>query len=308
MPLTPEIIESQKLTPEQVTALNEVIGNDIAEVKKTYDGKANADAEAILEGAAKAVETKTGIAREKGQKIAEYITLAGERYTDGKLSSERTKLEAKQKEYDDLIKSGASDASLKKKYEELQTAHDNLQKKEADYDRLIQGDYENLYNNLKNEHLTLKQTNAFSSVKPAFPDTVNKYEADAKWGNFVSKVKTAYDIDFNEEGKPIGISKENKHKTVLLSSLVEKDEEIKALTQGKKDKGTGTDPKPTIKVKDVPFDVPENATSAERQKAITDYLLNEYKKPNGEKITRTSPEWAKLFSELNTKLLQGTAI
>ena len=130
MPLTPELIAAKGLTPEQVTAVEEILTNDIADVKKTYDGKANTDAEAILEGAAKVVETKTGIIREKGQKVADYITLAAEKHVESKLSSEKTAVQKKQSELDELIKNGAGDAALKKKNEELTLALDNLQKKE----------------------------------------------------------------------------------------------------------------------------------------------------------------------------------
>ena len=303
--LTPEFITAQKLSPEQVTAIGEVITNDIAEEKKTYDGEANRNAELIIEGAVKVVEAKTGIQREKGQKAADYITFAAEKHIEGKLATANAAVEKKQKELDELIKNGAGDAALKSKNEQLATALDNLQKKEAEFDRVKTGDFENLYNTLKTENLTLKQTTAFNSVKPQFPDTVNKYEADVKWSNFVTKIKNGYDIEFDERG-PIAISKENKHKIFPLADLVAKDEEIKTLTTGMQRRGTGADPKKEINVKDVPFPVPENATPAERQKAITDYLLNDYKKPNGDKITRTSPEWSKLFAEYNTKLLQGT--
>ncbi len=308
MPLTTDFIATQKLSPEQVTAIGEVISNDIAEIKKTYDGKANDNAEAIIEGAVKSIETKTGIQREKGQKAADYITFAAEKHVEGKLAAATAAVTKKQSELDELIKNGAGDAVLKSKNEQLATALDNLQKKEAEFDRVKTGNFENLYNTLKTENLTLKQTTAFNSVKPLFPETVNKYEADVKWGNFVTKIKTGYDIEFDDQGKPIAISKENKHKIFQLADLVVKDEEIKTLTTGMQRRGTGADPKKDVNFKDVPFPVPENATPAERQKAITDYLLNVYKKNNGDKITRTSPEWSKLFSGFNTKLLQGTAV
>jgi len=299
MPLTPEIITAQNLTPEQVTVIGEVLSNDIAEVKKTYDGKANTDAEAILDGAAKAVEAKTGIAREKGQKVADYITLAAERHVDGKLASEKTAVQKKQAELDKLISEGATDAALKKKNEELALVVDDLKKKEAEYDRLKEADFENLYNTLKNENLTLKQTTAFNSVKPNFPDSVNKYEAEAKWNAFVNDVKKSYDIEI-VDGIPTAISKENIHKTVKLSDLVEKNTEIKSLLEGRKLTGTGADPKKEVKFKDVPFAVPENATPAERQKAIKDYLVNELK------LNTISAEYSSKYAELNKKLLEGT--
>jgi len=296
MPLTNEIIEAQKLTPEQVTAIGEVLSNDIAEVKKTYDGKANQDAEAILDGAVKSVAAKTGIQREQGQKVADYITFAAEKHVEGKLAAATAKVEQKQAELDKLIADGATDGALKKKYEELQAAHDSLQQKEAEFDRVKP--FEELYKNLSTENLTLKLTTAFNSVKPTFPDTVNKYEADAKWNNFITDVKNSYDIEI-VDGIPMAVSKENKHKTVKLSDLVAKNEEITALTQGRQVRGTGADPKKDVTIKGVPFTVPENANAAERQKAIKDYLTGDLK------LAVLSKEYTAKFAEYNKKLLEG---
>jgi hypothetical protein len=299
MPLTPEIITAKGLTPDQVTAVNEILSNDIADVKKTYDGKANSDAEAILEGAAKVVETKTGITREKGQKVADYITLAAEKHIEGKFASEKTAIQKKQTELDELIRTGAGDAALKKKNEELQTAFDNLQKKEAEFDRVNNGKFEELYTNLLGENKTLKQKTGFNSVKPVFPDTVNKYEVAAKWKSFEDDFLAKYDMELLD-GEYIGVSKENKHKTVKLADLVSKNEEIKSLLSGVQNKGTGANPKGNVKLKDVPFELPEKATPAERQKAIKDYLVNELK------LNPITSEYAKKFAEFNSKILEGT--
>ncbi|TRZ53039.1 hypothetical protein D4R99_01545 [bacterium] len=299
MEFAQDFITTQKLTPEQVTALKEVTDNHEADIKKTYDGKANTDAEAILEGAAKAVETKTGIARDKGQKIADYFIFAGGTYADGKLSSEKTTIQRKQQELDKMIQEGAGDTVLKKKNDELSTALDTLKKKEAEFDRVTTGNFEGLYTTLLGENKTLKQKTAFNSVKPTFSEAVNKYEAASKWKNFEDDILTKYDIEL-VDGEYMGISKDNKYKTAKLSDLVSKNEEIKGLLTGKKDLGTGTNLKGTVKVKDVPFEVPDKATHTEIQQAIRDYLVNELK------LNHLSKEYSKQFSELNKKILEGT--
>ena len=302
MQLAKEFIEAQKLTPEQVTALAEVVNNNEAEIKKTYDGKANQDAEAILDGAAQKVTEITGLKRAQGQKIADFIAQAGTTFVETKLASERTALEKRQKEIDDLVKTGTPDAALKSKMDDLQKKFDTLQQKEAEYDRVTGGKFEELYNTAKGENLSLKRKMAFGTVKPIFPDTVNKYEAAAKWQEFVDTTEKAYEIEFDESGNPLAVSRENKHKVVKLADLISKNEEITALTKGRQNTGTGADPaKKDIQIKGVPFVVPENASPKDRQKAITDYLTTELH------LTKTSDQWPVKFAEFNKLLLQGTA-
>jgi len=149
------------------------------------------------------------------------------------------------------------------------------------------------------ENKTLKQKTGFNSVKPVFPEIVNKYEAAAKWKAFEDDFLSKYDLEL-VEGEYIGISKENKHKTVKLADLVSKNEEIKSLLAGVQNKGVGPTLKGNIKLKDVPFEVPEKATPTERQKAIKDYLVNELK------LSTISSEYAKKFAEFNSKILEGT--
>jgi len=301
MKLADDFIQTQKLTPEQVTAIEETSNNSEAEIKKTYDGKANTDAEKILDGAAAKVAEMTGIKREQGQKIADYITFAGQKHVEGKLASERTSLDKKQKDLDEQIKNGAGDPALKAKLEDLQGKYDTLQKKEAELDELKAGNYKELYTNLLTENETIKINMAFEKVKPVFPDTVNKYEADAKWNSFVASVKQTHTIEFDETNTPVGIDKNNKHKVVKITDLLAKNEEITGLLAGRSLKGPAIDGKPPVKIKDVPFDVPANATPADRQKAIKEYLVNELK------LSNISKEYSDKFAEYNTKILQGTA-
>ena len=298
MEFTKEFIETNKLSDEQVTALTEATNDHEATIKLTYDGKANTDAEAILEGAAKKVSELTGIQREQGQKIADYISLAGESYPKGKLESERKKLEDSQKELDEKIKKGTTDTALLQKHEDLQAKFDALQAKEADFDRIAEGDYENKYNQLFESHTTTQISGAFNKVRPAFPDTVNKYEADAKWNSFVKGVKEKYNVEVDKDGVGHAIDKENKHKTYKLSDLVDKDKEITALKTGRKATGLGGSPDVTlIDVKDVPFKVPENATAQQRNDAIREYLTKVLK------LDKISSEYSDKFTEYNKKLL-----
>ena len=298
MDFTPEFIETNKLTPEQVTVLTSATNDNEATLKLGWDGKANTDAERILEGAAAKVLELTGLQRASGQKIAEYFELAGTSYPKGKLESERKALEAKQTELDELIKTGKPDELLQKNFNEMKDKYDGLQAKEAEFDRIAEGDFETKYTSLFESHTQSQLNGAFGAVKPTFPDTVNKYEAEAKWGEFVKSLKTTYNIEIDKDGVGHAIDKENKHKNYLLSDLVAKDEKITALATGRKITGLGGDPDPTlVDVKDVPFKVPENATPQQRQLAITDYLSKTLK------LDRFSPEYSSKFTEYNRKIL-----
>jgi len=302
MEFTTEFIEANKLSAEQVTALAEAINDHEAELKKSYDGKANADAEGIIEGAVKSTLEITGIGREQGEKYAEYLKRVGPLYITGKLESAKRELESKKAELDEAIKTGKPDAMLQKNYDAMKERFDVLQAKEADFDRIKEADYENKYNELFQSHTTAQISGAFNSVKPAFPDSVNKYEAQAKWNEFVSKVKEKYNVEIDKDGIGRAIDKENKHKTYKLSDLVEKDKEIMSLKTGRQQLGLGGDPDvKLVDVKDVPFKVPENATPQQRNDAIREYLTKVLK------LNKISSEYAAKFTEYNKLLLQRTA-
>ena len=298
MDFTAEFITANKLTPEQVTVLTSTTNDNEADLKKGWDGKANTDAEKILEGAAAKVLELTGVQRVQGQKIADYLELAGTSYPKGKLESERNALKLKQDELEEAIRNGKPDELLQKNFNEMKEKFDGLQAKEADFDRIAEGDFENKYNTLFESHTQAQLNGAFSAVKPAFPDTVNKYEAEAKWGELVKSIKAKYDVEIDKDGVGHAIDKENKHKTSTLADLVAKDEKITALATGRKVTGLGGDPDVTlVDIKDIPFKVPENATPQQRQGAIIDYLTKTLK------LSKISNEYSTKFNEYNNKIL-----
>lgn len=140
----------------------------------------------------------------------------------------------------------------------------------------------------------MKIMTAFSDVKPAFPDTVNSYEADAKWNEFKSNVLKDWNIEM-VDGEAIAISKENKHKQQKLKEMVAKDENISDLLKGRQQKGPNGNPADLVTIEGVPFKVPNGATSAERSKLIRDYLTKEG-------ISTTDASYASKFAELNKKI------
>lgn len=298
MELTKTIVEANNLTPEQVTAIEADVTAKEADIKKEFDGKANTDAQAIISGAAGAVTKLTGIQLAQGQKIADFIQSAGSTYVETQLATERTALNTKKLEYEEKIKDGGNQL-VQKELDDVNAELDTLKQKEASFNELVEGDFKTKYDDLVSSNSALKVTNAFTSVKPTFPEAVNKYEADTKFREWKTGILAKYNIEFDEDGDAIAVDKENKYTQKKLSDLLEADKNISALMEGRKQKGTGFTANGVLKIEKVPFDVPEDR--AKRSQAITDYLLKT------EKLKNTDALFAKRFGELNLLIKQGTA-
>lgn len=281
------------LTPEQVEGLKPLYNEHIAGVKQEWDGKANKDAEGILTGAAVSVEKTTGLKRNEGEKIADYITRAGGEYLKGKESEINTLKDDYEKKLKDF--DGSSD--LKTELENAKAKLDEAQQKYADYDALKEKAEQ--YEPIAQKYSELNLKVSFKDAMPAFPDTVNPYELAAKTKQVEADILKEWDVKF-EDGKGIGVNKENPHKVEELKNLVAKHELIKELTTTRQQTGIGAKQKELNKIEGVPFDVPTNATSKERATLIKEYLAKEG-------ISNMSPEYAPKFAELNTKMLQKTA-
>jgi len=289
--ITEEVKTSLGLTEEQINGLTPVYNEHIATQKQGWDLKANENAEGILNGAASKISEVTKVGRNQGEKIADYIVRASSEH----LSSLQSDLTTKKAEYEQKLKDFKGDDATK---EELQKAKDELDKAKqtlATFDE-IKAKADKL-EPLETEYKTMKLQIAFQSVKPNFPDTVNSYEAKAKWDDFVKGITDKNTIEL-VDGEAIVIDKENEHKRSKLKELVEKDEELTKLMQGRNQGGTGGKPTDKEKIDGVPFEVPKNASSEERSKAIKEYLLKDG-------IAITSPEYSKKFAEYNSIILSG---
>jgi hypothetical protein len=296
MELNKELIEKIGLSDIQVSEINSVTATNIAELKKDWDGKANKDAEAIIEGAGKATVELTGIQREQGQKWADYLGTSSAQYVEGSLSAEKAKLEKLRGE----LKDSSGDATIKAELDDFKLKYDELQKNEAEYKRLKDGNYEELYTTLLERNTTTELRNAFVGVKPNFPDSVNKYEADAKWSAFVDDIKDKYIIEFDDNNVAVAIDKNNKHMVLKLADIIEKDEGIQSLAKGRQQKGVGHT-EATETVDGIPFPINPKASNQEHQKQLKDYLTTELK------LDKMSSEYATKFAELWVKIKQKTA-
>jgi len=293
MELTQEQITEIGLSEEQLPKLKTVIETHVADLKKEWDGKANENAEKIIDGAAKSVESLTGIPRMQGQKVADYLKETSTKYFD----DTKISLQKKEQELDRKLKEGGGDAALKAELEQVKSSLDTLKQKEAQFADWEKNDYKGKYEETTQKMTQMEQKVAFSNVKPSFPDTVNQYEAKAKWDEFQKNTLEKYHIRLNEENEPIGIDKQNEYKTVKLADLVKADKVISELAKGRAATGLGSGQKQNTTVEGVPFEVPENATSEERSKAIKEYLTGTLS------LAITSTEYAKKFAEYNAKLL-----
>ena len=290
MELTKEFIEANGLAEAQVEAIKGHIENEVVpNLKKEYEGKANENAEGILKGASKKASEQFGIdvERDQGEKWADYLS----RISEKALSSKTEKLLLKEKELENKLKNFQGSDELKEKYEKQLQENDKLLKQVAELEPLKGMD--TLLKDKDQELTGLKKEVAYSSVKPSFPDTVNKYEADAKWNELKSSIEEKYTIELID-GLPYGIDKENHHKKVKLSDLVNADNNIKELLKGRQQNGTGGKPVDLKDVEGIPFQIPVNATSEQLTTLVREHVLKEL----GD---ITHPEYAKKFQELYQK-------
>lgn len=294
MELKEDFIKDNKLDEDQVKNIKAESETQEAELKKGWDSKANDDAEAIIEGAGEKTVTLTGIKRDQGEKWAAYLTRSSDLFFTGTKKSYEDKI----KILDEKIKNSKGDEVIKKELEEATEKLDLLQKQEAKFADWEEHDYKGKFEALTIQVGDQVIEGAFQGVKPNFPDTVNEYEANGRWGEFKKDVLDKNTITVDKDKVAYATDKENKHKVTKLKDLVTQHKGISELAKGREFKGLDSDNKAKVSIEGVPFKVPENATPKERQKAIKEYLTGELK------LRATSSEYAKQYSDFNQKLLE----
>lgn len=294
MELQKEFIETHKLSEDQVKAVTEygktLIATEKGKVEDEWREKAHKDAQGILAGAAESVEKLTGIKRKESEKVADFIGRSANEFT----AAQKAELDKLKTDYEEKIKGVKDAGTLKDEYEKMKAEKDELLKKYADFDTLKEkAEKADQYG----QELTgLKRDMAFTKVKPAFPDTVNPFEAKAKWEAFEKSILDKNTIEL-VDGEYMAIDKENPYKTTKLSDLVAKDETLQALLKGRQQTGLGGKEVEKKKVDGVPFEVPANGSNQEISDAIRTYLVGK-----GHKVTTTaySQEFEKYI-----KLIKG---
>ena len=293
--LTSEQIQEIGLSEEQAAKILEVGKETFSSYQKSIDDKikleGNQYAEGILSGAAKLVEDKTGISREQGEKLADYLQ-----------RTSSTHLETRQKEIDALK------ADYQKKIEgvkdgaELQKQLEAYQKKVAELEPLK--DIATKFDEVNTKYSALKINTAFSKAMPKIPEGVNEFEKKARLDEVTKEILSKFDIDFDDKGEAIARDKENAFSIKPLKDLLSTNESIKAMIEsaggdGANKKGFGGNPPANgKKIDGVPFEVNDKMTSEDRSKAINEHL-------DKEGVQKLSSERAKRFAELNKKILEG---
>lgn len=287
--LTDEIIEKAGLTEDQLATIKPLGESYIADLKKSWDGKANSDAEGILNGAATKIAEVTKVTRNQGEKIADYIVRAGNEH----LAVKQSEFESAKSQYEQKLKDFKGDEATKAELDAAKTKLDAAQKRLAEVEPLI--DKANKYDELATKYDTMKIQTAFSTVKPSFSSEANQYEVKARWQEFVDGIQAKYNVEM-VDGVAIGIDKENPHRQVKIADLVGAEESLKPLITGRQQQGSGAKLAKTTKIEGVPFEINKEATNPEKYAAIADYLVTK------EGLNKISKEYSERFKELKSKI------
>lgn len=296
MALSEEFIKENSLDLEIAKKIDGYyLSNVIPELKQSWDGKANTDAEGILTGASKYAAEKFGISaeREQGEKFADYLN----RVSDLSLQSRVDSFNTKELELETKLKNFKGDDELKTQFKQIKDKNDVLLQKIAKLEPL-EG-FDQKYKSTSEELEQLKLSVAFDRVKPNFPDTVNKYESSAKWSEFKKSILEGNNIEIIDN-IPHAVDIENPHKKQKLSELVDADSRIKELLQGRKQQGSGATSVDSKKVDGIPFNVPVNASSEELTKLVQDHLTKTLKLSSPVQIPSDT------FLEMYTKVRQAS--
>lgn len=276
------------LDEAQMAKITEKVTNFTAELKKNYDGKAHQNAQGILDGAARSVQELTGVEREQGEKIADFI----KRASGDHVSTLKTELESAKGEYLEKLKNTKGNEGLSAELDGLKQKYDEAKQKLANFEEV--SEKAGKYDTLQTEYNTMTEQVAFTNAKPSFPESVNPYEAKAKWAEFESSLKEGNHIKLID-GEGWAIDKDNEHKRTKISELVAKDEGIQAMLTGRQQTGTGATPKDILKVEGVPFDIPKGADKATIGKLIREHLSKEG-------VPVHDPSYSEKFSTLFSKI------
>ena len=259
------------LNEEQISAINAEISSRGEILFKELNLKANENAEGILKGAAKAVYELTGIERQQGQKIADYISSAGVSYSQKKVESLKSEIEQKQKELDEKLKNGKVDETLKLELEQAKLQISKFDEVKSE----IESGLSEKISSLSEKNNFLIQKIGIEGAKPKFPETVNKYEAEAKWKEFVANLHDKFDIVMDNDEKVIARDKQNEYKTFEISELVSKDEKIQELLKERKKTGIDIKAGDIKKIDGLPIEILTSDSKAEISEKIKEYLTKE---------------------------------
>jgi len=216
MKLTEQLVNELELGEEVVAKIEAYGADQIAEAKKEFEGTANENAQKIIEGAANATLQKFGlqIDRQQGEKLGDFLT----RVSGEAISGKQAEVDQLKSEYEEKLKNVKGADDIKALNDQLKNDLDSVKQKYADYDD-VKSKAEK-FEELSKSYNNLKLTTAWNSIKPNFPETVNAYEAQAKWSEFKNKIEKEYEIVLDENGEPLARSRENEYNVKNLKDLL----------------------------------------------------------------------------------------
>jgi len=292
MELPKEFIETNGITEEQAAAFTSYASSQVAELKKGWDGKANENAQGILNGVISSVQSLTGIERTQGEKYADYLTRSSSSF----LADQKTALENAKAEYEEKAKSVKGAKHIVKDYEDLKIQLGSFKEKAAKFEEIQ--DIPDKYAALLEENKKTKLDSAFASIIPALKEGTDPYAFNGRWNEQKAKVLSEWEIEL-VDGEAKGKSKKNEYTVKPLKELMYTDE-LNSFLQGRQQKGTGAIAVPSSKIDGIPFDVPKTAIKDSRQRSE---LIKENLAKDG--ITPTHKDFSQKFSEYNTKILNA---
>ena len=286
-----EFAKENGLSTDQVAALTgnvtEFHTNALANEKLAWDGKANTDAEAIINGAISSTQKTFNVelGRNEGEKHMDYLV----RLNKTILGDSQTNVNKLKADYEEKLKNFDGSESLKADLDAAKEKLNGTLEKYADYDTLKER--AGLVDGLTSENSELTKNVTFGAVKPSFPEGVNKYEAKAVWEEWIASIEKEWDVKLVDK-VPTAINKENPFKTEKLEVLLSKNETVSALLVGRNQNGLDGKEKDLRKLEGVPFAVPVAADSKDLVKLIKEQIQKEG-------IPTISDAYSARFKELN---------
>lgn len=282
--LTDEQIKDGAFTPEQI----EVVKAEYTKKEKELLATANKNADGILNGFSGRLTEISGVERKKEgdkftEKVSDHFNRVANEWLPNNAQEKITAAEEKVRLAEEKVLNHKGDETLKQELKEakleLEKIPDLLKSKDTEW--------EAKYKELETTHNTSKLSRSLKDAMPKFDDNVNQFELEAKKKNAIERIKTVYELSYDDDGKLIGTKEYQKY---LISDLLKEDEELKDLIlidQGQGGGGGGGNKK-----KVTTLSIPEGMAKGAAQQIIREYMSTV------EQISNLDDKYSDRFKEL----------
>jgi len=270
------------LTPEQIQAIENVY----SEKETEFNALANKNADGIFNGAAMKLTELTGVHKLDNEKYSTYFERLASEWLPTKaeqrvLNAEK-KAEEKVRELEEKIRTHKGDETLKT---ELQKAREELNKI-PDLLAAKENEWKTKYEDEVRLNTEFKVNTSINNSLPKFDDTINKFELEAKKKAAIDRIKSEYELSFDDKNNLIGTKDYQKF---LVADLLKNDAELKDLVMIEHGQGGGgAGDRRSTKALNIPKEI---------SKAASQQIIREYMKTT-EGIDILSPKHSERFKEL----------